>query len=114
MRLFADTRIDFMGLSRVCVTASALLIVASVVVVAVRGLNLGIEFTGGTEIQVRYAERPDVAAVRQKLAAAGMSSQAVTTISTSASGAAKRARLRPTPRPQRSRRCAARRVVDRT
>ncbi len=80
MRLFADTRIDFMGLSRVCVTASALLMLVSVVVVAVRGLNLGIEFTGGTEIQVRYAERPDVAAVRAKLAAAGMSSQAVTTI----------------------------------
>ena len=80
MRLFADTHIDFMGLSRVCVTASALLMLASLIVVVTRGLNLGIEFTGGTEIQVRYAERADVGAVRAQLAAAGMSSQVVTTI----------------------------------
>jgi len=53
---------------------------ASLIVVVTRGLNLGIEFTGGTEIQVRYAERADVGAVRAQLAAAGMSSQVVTTI----------------------------------
>ena len=80
MRLFHDTKIDFMGLGPFCVALSAALTVAAIVVVAVRGLNMGIEFTGGTEIQVRYAQRPDVAEVRAKLGAAGMPSQQVTTI----------------------------------
>jgi preprotein translocase subunit SecF len=80
VRLFHDTHFDFMGLGPLCVALSAILTVAAIVVVAVRGLNMGIEFTGGTEIQVRYAQRPDVAEVRAKLAAAGMSSQQVTTI----------------------------------
>ena len=80
MQLFANTRIDFMGLSRVCVTTSVLLMAASLIVVLVRGLNLGIEFTGGTEIQLRYAERPDIGAVRTALGAAGMTNQVVTTI----------------------------------
>jgi preprotein translocase subunit SecF len=41
---------------------------------------MGIEFTGGTEIQVRYAEAPDVGAVRSALAAAGITGHVVTTI----------------------------------
>lgn len=80
MRLFSNTHIDFMRLARACIAASAIAVLASVAVVVVRGLNMGIEFTGGTELQVRYGDRPDVGAVRAALAAAGMTSQVVTTI----------------------------------
>jgi preprotein translocase subunit SecF len=50
-----------------------------VAILVFNGVRLGIEFTGGTEVQLRYADRPDVAAVRQTLADAGLPAQ-VTTI----------------------------------
>jgi preprotein translocase subunit SecF len=55
------------------------LVVVAVVMLAVHGLNLGIEFTGGTELQIKYAERPDVGAIRTALKNAGLTAQ-VTTI----------------------------------
>ena len=57
-----------------------MLVLAAVVVLWVNGLNFGIEFSGGTEIQVKFAQTPDIAAVRSTLSAAGLPSQSVTTI----------------------------------
>ena len=78
-RIFHDTKIDFMKLSRPCLALSATLCLLSVVAVLVQGLNLGIEFTGGTEVQLKYAERPDIGAIRESLGRAGLKAD-VTTI----------------------------------
>jgi preprotein translocase subunit SecF len=78
-QLLKDPNFDFMKRGPLALTASAVLVVVAVVMLAVHGLNLGIEFTGGTELQIKYAERPDVGAIRTALKNAGLTAQ-VTTI----------------------------------
>jgi preprotein translocase subunit SecF len=74
-----NPQFDFMKYGRVMLSLSAVVVVVMVAVFAVHGLNLGIEFTGGTELQVKYGSTPDVAAIRSALDAAGLPAQ-VTTI----------------------------------
>lgn len=51
---------------------SAILVAASIVVLAVFGLNLSIDFTGGSLLEVEYAsERPEIDAVRSAVDEAG-------------------------------------------
>lgn len=50
---------------------SAALLIASVVALAVNGLNLGIEFTGGVELEAGFSEPTDVEVVRERMEAAG-------------------------------------------
>jgi preprotein translocase subunit SecF len=68
---FAKSGIDFMGQRRVALAISAIVIVASVVLLATRGLNFGIDFTGGTVIEVGYPEAVVLEDVREKLDTGG-------------------------------------------
>jgi len=43
------------------ITIAAILSLAAVVVISVKGLNLGIEFTGGSIVEVSYEEAPELA-----------------------------------------------------
>ena len=79
-RILKDPSFDFMGRRNVLLAISAVLIVASAIVLWVNGVNPGVEFTGGAELQLKFAQAPDVAAVRSSLAAAGMPNTTVTTI----------------------------------
>lgn len=54
------TKIDFLGRRRIFLTLSAILIVLGLGEVAVRGIPLGIDFVGGTEIQLHFDESVDV------------------------------------------------------
>ena len=56
---------DFMKLRKLALTISLVLVITSVVLLLTRGLNLGIDFTGGNVIQVEFEKRPDVANVRE-------------------------------------------------
>jgi preprotein translocase subunit SecF len=79
-RILKDTRLDFMGKQRLALSLSAAAVMLSVAVLLLHGLNMGIEFTGGTELQVQYAERPDLGQIRSRLGAAGVGTPLVTTI----------------------------------
>lgn len=79
-QILQDTNFDFLGRRRIWVSISAVAIALSLISVAVRGINYGIEFTGGSEVQLQFADRPDVGSVRSSLAAAGFSGAVVTTI----------------------------------
>jgi len=68
------TNIDFMSRSNIALVFSAVLIVISIASLAVRGLNFGLDFTGGTLIEVGYTSPPDTNDVREKLASAGFDS----------------------------------------
>lgn len=51
---------------------SALMVLLSIIVIAVRGLDYGTEFTGGSVLEVSYTEKPEVEAVRAAVAEAGL------------------------------------------
>lgn len=53
-----ELNVDFMGLRRVASAMSILLVLISIGSLAVRGLNLGLDFTGGTLLEVQY-EKPE-------------------------------------------------------
>ena len=67
-----DLQIDFLGLRRTSAIASSVLIVAGLLSIFFQGINLGLDFTGGTLVEVRYEEQVSVDDVRQQLANAGI------------------------------------------
>ncbi len=71
------TTIDFMGKRRITAVLSAALIVISILSIATRGLNLGIDFTGGVLIEVRYEDAADLGSIRALLAAGGLANALV-------------------------------------
>lgn len=80
-QLIKNPHYDFMGKRRLWLTISAASVVIAVAILFVRGLNMGIEFTGGAEIQLKYAIEPDPGAVRAALDHAGFQKHVVSTIS---------------------------------
>ena len=63
--------IDFMGARRVAVAVSAVVIAASLVSVVTRGLNFGLDFTGGDLLELTYEGEADLADVRAALTEEG-------------------------------------------
>ncbi len=75
--LKTGTVIDFMGKRRLAMYLSVALLAVAIVALAVRGLQLGIDFTGGTLIEVGYQENVDLESVRKSLAEAGFGDSTV-------------------------------------
>lgn len=86
MRFFelvpSNTRIDFMGWRRVTLAAAGLFVLVAIAALAIRGLNFGLDFTGGTLVELRFEKPADVEQVRQRLAAAGYENPVVQTFGT--------------------------------
>ena len=59
--------IDFMGARRVAVAVSAVVIAASLVSLVARGLNFGLDFTGGDLLELTYEGEADLADIRAAL-----------------------------------------------
>ena len=68
------TNIDFMSRSKTALIFSAILIIASITSLTVKGLNFGLDFTGGTLIEVGYPSAPEISEVRANLESAGFDS----------------------------------------
>ena len=68
------TNIDFMSRRTIALVFSSILIVASIASLTMRGLNFGLDFTGGTLIEVGYPSAPDTTEVRDNLSNAGFDS----------------------------------------
>ena len=62
---------DFMGKRRLAIVFSLLILAISIGSLAVRGLNFGLDFTGGTLIEVGYEQAVDLQQVRSALDKAG-------------------------------------------
>jgi preprotein translocase subunit SecF len=66
-----QTDFKFMATRHVWYGLSAILMIASIVMLFTRGLNLAIDFTGGVSAQATFPVTADLTAVRKQLAAAG-------------------------------------------
>jgi len=68
MQIFSkNMAIDFMSKRKLSMVISILLIIGSIVSLSTRGLNLGIDFTGGYLIEVGYKQSADLNAIRDTL-----------------------------------------------
>jgi preprotein translocase subunit SecF len=64
--------IPFMSYGRLTTTISAVTFVLAVVFLVVKGLNLGIDFTGGTLMEISYKQAADLSKIRATLEAKGL------------------------------------------
>ena len=72
MRFFSQVpNFDFMGKRQIAMIASTIAVIVSLVSLGVRGLEFGVDFTGGVIMEVAYADSVDLANVREALEAGG-------------------------------------------
>ena len=69
--------IDFMGKRKLAMVLSAILLLLSVAAIVIRGLNFGIDFTGGTLVEVGYEQSADLPLIRKTLEASGFDNAVV-------------------------------------
>jgi preprotein translocase subunit SecF len=81
--LIPSTQFDFMNRYRFAVIVSSILIVGSLLAIATRGLNLGVDFTGGYTIEVGYDESANLNSIRNALETADLPDSQVQTFGTS-------------------------------
>jgi preprotein translocase subunit SecF len=74
--------INFMGLRKVAAAFSITLVIASLASLAVQQLNWGLDFTGGTLLEVYYSETADLTGIRDTLSSEGYKGATVVSFGT--------------------------------
>ena len=77
--LSGKTNFDFMGRAGIALVLSAVLMVVSIGSLVTKGLNFGLDFTGGTLIEVNFPDAADIEQVRTNLENAGIEDAVVQT-----------------------------------
>jgi len=72
-----NTQIDFMRIRKVTQALSIVLVLAAIISLATRGLNFGLDFTGGTLVEVIYEPPVALSEVRQTLESNGFAGSQV-------------------------------------
>ena len=67
-----NTNIDFMSVRNIALVLSIIVTVASLILVGVRGLNLGVDFVGGQMIRTTFAKPVEVDQLRSRVAQLGL------------------------------------------
>jgi preprotein translocase subunit SecF len=68
MEFFHNPQVDWMGKTKYFVTVSIILLVVGIVwIVAHGGLKYGVDFRGGTMVYVKFAQAPNLGAIRHQL-----------------------------------------------
>jgi len=69
MQIFSkDKTYDFMGKSNIFISISIVLMLASYFFLYTKGLNYGIDFSGGTVVQVKYDKKAPIKKIRESIA----------------------------------------------
>jgi len=82
MRLFQNTNIDFLGKRKKFYVLSLAIIVIGMIVLFTKGIPLGIDFQGGTEIQLKFANDVNISELRNTMDDAGFSGMEIKTMGT--------------------------------
>ncbi|MGB5296711.1 MAG: hypothetical protein WBP34_17355, partial [Thermoanaerobaculia bacterium] len=73
MEFFQNTTIDFMKYRKHFMMISLALLAISVLEVFIqKNLNVGIDFAGGTQVTIKFRQRPQVDELREVVSAAGV------------------------------------------
>lgn len=68
LEFFHDPQIDWMGKKKYFIAVSVILLVAGIIsMIARHGIQYGIDFRGGTLVYVKFAQTPDLDAIRHQL-----------------------------------------------
>ena len=68
LRILHNTKIDFISGWRLAIAALVVFLIPAIVWIAVSGFRFGIEFTGGTLVQLEFRAPPDIGEVRAAVA----------------------------------------------
>lgn len=68
----SHTKIDFLGKKWLAFSLSTILIIATIILLFTKGLNFGIDFTGGILIEAEFAQAPDITKMRSELKSTGI------------------------------------------
>ena len=98
MEFFHNPNFDFLGKKWYFVALTSLLVVVSLVSLATRGLQYGIDFRGGADVVVRFAEEPSLDAIRTALGAQGFDGAQIQKLRLAESSEAKDVLVRVPPR----------------
>lgn len=71
------TSFPFMHTRKVWYGLSTVLILSSIILVAVHGLNLGVDFTGGVVVETNFPQAPNIEGLRTALTKAGVANAQV-------------------------------------
>lgn len=77
MKSLSDVKIDFMAKRKMAMVLSIVLVITSLVSLSTRGLNFGIDFTGGTLIELAYQSPVELKQVREVLGKGGFNDAVV-------------------------------------
>ncbi|MCX5786369.1 MAG: protein translocase subunit SecF [Elusimicrobia bacterium] len=72
IELLPKTHIDFVKKRFIFFTISGIVTLAGIISLSVKGLDLGLDFTGGTLVQVKFEKPVDISAIRTALKGAGI------------------------------------------
>ena len=75
LKLLPKTNIDFLKYRKAYYTLFALLLIGGVICFFTKGFNMGIDFTGGTMVQVKFDAPVEMSAIREALSATGAESE---------------------------------------
>ncbi|MFT4058304.1 MAG: protein translocase subunit SecF [Legionella sp.] len=78
-----NSKVDFMGARRWTALFSIFIFVASMAALLIHGLKWGLDFTGGTQIEVSYPQAVDLSRIREDLSKAGFKEAQVVSYGTS-------------------------------
>jgi len=73
MRIFSNTSFNFLGARKIAYAISLVLLLTGIGSLAVRGLNYGIDFRGGSEVVLRFEHDVPVGELRSAIRDAGVS-----------------------------------------
>ena len=80
LHFFPNANYDFMGKRFIAFAFSGALIIASIILVLVRGLNFGIDFTGGLLLEVRTQQTANLPDMRAKIGELNLGDYSLQTI----------------------------------